>query len=88
MFKTFGLDEGVRYHPFNDDFGPMNMAATTKFAQQLKNKISICKSDACNQLAFSVDAGRRSLSNAILLLGSFMILKMEMHLRDVSAFKQ
>ena len=75
-FLSFQLD-GITYHPFCDDFGPFNISSTIQFIKQLDGEITACTqaSVSCTQLVLSVDSGKRSLSNAAALLGSYLILK-------------
>jgi hypothetical protein len=56
----------------------MNISCTIRFIQQLEESLSECALFSCRRLVYSVDTGRRSLSNAAALLGSYLILKKDM----------
>ena len=78
-FLSFQIDhETIQYHPFCDDFGPMNMACTTRFIEQLDQEMAACARASCAQLVLSVESGRRPFANALMLLGGYLILKMDM----------
>ena len=74
-FRVFVPDTSIQYFPLCDDFGPMNMSSVIKFARQLDD--DLIQFPSCT-LFYSVDNTRRSLSNAIFLLGSYMILLLDM----------
>jgi len=82
-FYCFKIDPAIMYHPFCDDFGPMNMACTIRFIKQLDSALASCASKSTGQLVICVDAGRRSLTNAVMLLGSYLVLKNDMNLEQV-----
>jgi cell division cycle 14 len=56
----------------------MNMSSTIRFIRQLEESLSECALSSCSKLVYSVDTGRRPLSNAAALLGSYLILKKDM----------
>ena len=74
-FLSFQLDGEIEYHPFCDDFGPLNISSTIRFIKQMEDEILACNQASCKKLVLSVDNGKRSLSNAAALLGSYLILK-------------
>ena len=74
-YRFFQNSACVQYHHFCDDFGPMNMSSTIRFIQQLEDEIDAASIDGGRQLVYVVDDGRRPLTNAIFLLGCYMILK-------------
>ena len=71
-FKLSTLSSQITYHAFCDDFGPMNLACVVDFIQMLEEKLVDCTT---TKLILCVDAGRRALTNAVFLLGSYMILR-------------
>ena len=79
--KMFSPDESIQYYPLCDDFGPMNMASITKFIRQLDDELAMNPSAT---LFYCVEAGQRPLTNAIFLLGTYMILRLKQSVRDVS----
>jgi cell division cycle 14 len=72
-FKPFRPDDCIQYHPICDDFGPLNMCSVIKFVQQLDSELEDYPSCI---LFYSVGSSRRDLTNAIFLIGSFMILRL------------
>ena len=79
-FRVFRPDETVMYHPLCDDFGPMNLGSTILFIQQLDKELS---DHPASRVFYLVDDGRRQLTNAVFMLGSYMLLKLAMPLDDV-----
>ena len=82
---SFSNDRRLRYYSYRDDFGPLNMSSTTHFIQLLDDMIAECASQSIHQLVYAVDSGRRPLTNAVMLLGCYMILKMDMTPDQVAA---
>ena len=70
---VFQNSSDLQYHPYRDDFGPMNMASTIQFVKLVDEKMDECKAQSITNLVYSVGSGRRALSNAVMLLGSYMI---------------
>jgi cell division cycle 14 len=66
---------GIQYEAYCDDFGPMNMASTIDFIQQLDSELSAYPNSA---ILISAEDGRRALTNAVYLLGAYMIVKLDM----------
>ena len=79
-FRLFVPDEAIQYHPLCDDFGPMNMSSVIKFVRQLDHEL---ESYSDCTLLYAVDESKRSLTNAVFLLGSFMILRLSMSPEEV-----
>jgi cell division cycle 14 len=74
-----------QYRPHGDDFGPLNLASIVDFIRALEKEFSDypdCK------IVFCVDEGRRVLTNAVFLLGAYMILKLHMQPAQVAAHFQ
>ena len=70
-FRWFEPDETVVYDPFCDDFGPLNMSSILNFAKQLLTELADHR--GC-RFFYRADNDKRSLTNAIFLLGTFKIL--------------
>ena len=70
-FSLFS-DEQIKYYPFCDDFGPMNLSSAVAYIQRLDKAVSISKHDA---IVYCVQDGRRSLTNAAFLIGAYLMLK-------------
>ena len=64
-----------------DDFGPSNFASVAAFIQNLDQEILNCYS---SRLVYNARKGRRALTNAIFLLGAFMILRLKKSPLEVS----
>ena len=81
-FRCFQPKSAISYHPFCDDFGPMNMASIVEFASELDREYS---KHPDSKIIFCVESGKRNLTNAIFLLGAHMILKEDMTAKEVAA---
>ena len=75
--KCYAFRDGpsVHYQSYCDDFGPFNMSSTIRFIEQLQDEIAAALESSCDQLIYSVPDSPRSLSNAVMLLGSYLILQ-------------
>jgi hypothetical protein len=76
-FSTLGQ---LQYHPMCEDFGPMNLSCVIRFTERLDDEI---QSHPSSKIVYSVEVGRRALSNAIFLLGSYLILRRGKKAQDV-----
>jgi cell division cycle 14 len=70
----------LKYEPFCDDFGPMNISSVVKFICTLEHKLA---ENPEGKLIFSIDPGRRCLSNGIFLMGGYLIIKLDMDPEEV-----
>ena len=75
---SFQNEPDFLYHPFCDDFGPMNMSTTIRFIRLLKRKISECAALSMQRLVYYAEGSKRGLTNSVMLLGSYMILVLDM----------
>jgi hypothetical protein len=80
-YQIFQPLKTLKYYPICDDFGPMNLASTTRFIEMLEDEIYDYPS---SKIVFCVESGRRSLANAVYLLGAFMILRLNSSARETS----
>ena len=80
IFRAFRPDEAVHYHPLCDDFGPLNLNSLIEFVQQLDQELS---DHPTSRVFFLVEEGRRQLTNAVFLLGSYMLLRLDVQLDEV-----
>jgi hypothetical protein len=80
-YQIFQPLKTLKYYPICDDFGPMNLASTTRFIEMLEDEIYDYPS---SKIVFVVDSGRRALTNAVYLLGAFMILRLNSTARETS----
>ena len=79
-FRIFRPDPEVQYFPLCDDFGPMNMACLASFVLQLDKELADFPS---GRVVYCVEDDRRSLTNAVFLLGAYMILSLQESIEDV-----
>ena len=81
QFRCLHLSGAFRYDAYCDDFGPMNMSSVIEFIRLMDTelasypdaKIIVCADDGC-----------RALTNAVFLLGAYMIVKLEMTPTEVA----
>jgi cell division cycle 14 len=74
------FEHEIQYIPFTDDFGPMNLQATNIFC----NKIEVSlEAHSDHNLAVICNADSRSVTNAVFLLGSFLIMKQNYDIQAV-----
>jgi cell division cycle 14 len=71
----------MKYTGFCDDFGPVNMASVVDFIKLLHSEIEAYPT---SKIVFVVNEGRRHLTNAVFLLGAYMILQLNMSASKVS----
>ena len=79
-FRRFVPDESIQYFPLCDDFGPMNLASVVRFVRQLDWELETFSTSV---LLYVVDEGRRALTNAVFLLGAFMVIRLGFPVADV-----
>jgi cell division cycle 14 len=80
LFRAFRPDDVIMYHPLCDDFGPMNLNCIVNFIQQLDQELCDYPN---SRIFYLVDDGKRQLTNAVFLLGSYMLLKLDKPLEEV-----
>ena len=68
------MDE-FAYEPFCDDFGPLNFTSVVKYIQTVDQQIYDGDFDAI--VCYTCE-GPRALTNAAFLLGTYMLLKLDM----------
>ena len=78
--RMFKLKPTIVYDPLCDDFGPMNMACIANCISQLRDELT---HDGSCRLIYCVDDSKRSLTNAVFLLGAYMILERNASIEDV-----
>jgi hypothetical protein len=71
----------MQYYPICDDFGPMNMSAIVEFITLLEQEMAAFST---SRIVYCVCNGARELTNAIFLLGSCMLISLDMSADDVS----
>jgi cell division cycle 14 len=78
-FRCFQPQTVLQYDAFCDDFGPMDLSCITRFIQMLDHELQAYP--AC-RIVYCVENGRRELTNAVFLLGSYLILRHGRTLED------
>ncbi len=82
LFHQFKPDsEHMAYYPICDDFGPMNMSAIVEFITLLEQEMEAYPN---SRIVYCVDDGARNLTNGVFLLGSYMLISLDMSADDVS----
>jgi cell division cycle 14 len=81
LFRCFHLEKEIQYEPYCDDFGPMDMSCVAHFIKSL-DKTFTAFPDL--KIVFCVEPGRRNLTNAVFLLGAYMVLKDRMNPKEVA----
>jgi hypothetical protein len=81
-FRVFCPTHAFQYRPQGDDFGPLNLSSIVDFIAALDRQII---DNPGAKIVLSVDEGQRVLTNAIFLLGAYMILKLAMTPAQVAA---
>ena len=79
-FRAFKPDKNIHYFPLCDDFGPMNLGCVTDFIVQLGRELSEFPD---SRIFYCVEDGKRSMTNAIFLLGSYLLLKLDYNVEEV-----
>ena len=79
-YYVFNADDELMYTPFCDDFGPMNLDQIFRFHDKLETKRSLYPA---HKLIFSIDPQVRNTTNAVFLLGTYLILAHKMKPEEV-----
>ena len=80
-YKCVETHENLRYYPFCDDFGPMNMASVIRFIEIINQEI---ESNPSSKIIYCVPKGRRALTNGAFLLGAYMVIYLRQSAEEVS----
>ena len=80
-FRCFKPTHAVQYLPYRDEFGPVKMSCIVHFIKSLEKELA--SYPEC-QIIFCVEKGRRNLTNAVFLLGAYMVLKGNMRPKEVA----
>ena len=71
-FQIFRLDHTIRYDAFCDDFGPMDLSSIVDFSCSMDRELAHFPE---KKIVFCADTGRRALTNAVFLLGAYMVIR-------------
>ena len=80
-FRCFNPGSLIRYSALCDDFGPMNISSTIRFIKLLETERT---NHPDSKIVYCVGGSRRELTNAVFLLGSYMLLQLDMTPDQVS----
>ena len=70
-YKCFSTNKILMYHPYCDDFGPMNLSSVLRFIQMVENELTEYPS---LKIIYCSLSGKRNITNAAFLVGCFLIL--------------
>ena len=73
----------IEYHPLCDDWGPIGMLGVVRFIRMLEKQLSEGAQVVLVAEGLSKE-GRRSLTNAVCLLGAYMIIMRDMTAKQVA----
>ena len=80
-YVSLSTTNTIEYHPFCDDFGPVNIDNITTFIRLLDAKLSASKNRI---VIYSVQPAKRALTNAVFLVGAYMIVSRRVPWTEVS----
>jgi hypothetical protein len=73
--------DSLTYSLICDDFGPMNMSAIVEFIALLEQEMEAYPN---SRIVYCVDDGSRNLTNGVFLLGSYMLISLDLTAYDKS----
>jgi cell division cycle 14 len=79
-YVCVSAEKEIVYHPFADDFGPLDLSDLNRFMNIMKQAV---KNRRGRTVLYTVRFDPRSLTNATFLLGSYMMLEMGFTSTDV-----
>jgi cell division cycle 14 len=71
VYHTFTTSGVLSYNAYCDDFGPMNLASVLRYIQMLELELS---EHPDHKIVHYAEPGKRNMTNAAFLLGSYLIL--------------
>ena len=80
--RCFKPTPAVQSPPHCDEYGPVNLSCIVHFIKSLERELAThpdCK------IVFCVEKGRKNLTDAVFLLGAYMVLKEQMRPKEVAA---
>jgi cell division cycle 14 len=81
-FCYFNVDDRIDYIGFADDFGPMNLGSIYQYCSILNNVLA----DSCDKpIAMVCVSDRRSVTNAVFLIGSYLIMELNWKVETILA---
>ena len=79
-YVDFPMDRYLRYEPVNNDFGPESISSICRFVEAINNCV---ESNQDSRIVCTVGQGNDLLTNAILLLGAYILFRYGMHPSEV-----
>ena len=79
-FVCIQVESEFRYAPFCDDFGPMDLGSVCQFCTRVDDS---CQQRPADPILVVASTCTRRLTNAVLLLGAYLIMKMDFGLDQV-----
>jgi cell division cycle 14 len=79
-FHYFNLDKRLTYLGFCDDFGPMCLGHVARFCTLVDEELS---AHTNAKIALATSEHRPTLTNAVFLVGAYMIMKLDMTTEEV-----
>ena len=79
-YLCISTEDEIVYRPFADDFGPLDLSSLNRFLNILRHSV---KNRRGRTVIYNVNITPRSLTNAVFLLGSYMILEVGFTSTDV-----
>jgi len=73
-YRYISTSDYLEYSPLCDDFGPMNISSVMRFIDLLQEEMTYYSNKT---IVYMADRGRRPLTNAAFLMGSYLILKLD-----------
>ena len=80
-FALFEIHDKIRYVGFADDFGPMSLGSVYRFCELLDTQLS----RSSKPVALFTKHKARSITNAVFLMGAYMIMRLE---KDIETVEQ
>jgi cell division cycle 14 len=76
----FSIENHINYASFCDDFGPVNLACVYRFCQMVE---SHSRASPNSDIVFFSTRDKCMMTNAIFMIGSYMIMKLEHNPKEV-----
>ena len=72
IFHCFSTDAVLEYEPLVNEFGPMSLSHVIRFVEILDHQID---AHPGQKIVYYAGQGKKKLTNAVFLLGAYIILK-------------
>ena len=78
-FTYFSIEDKICYHGFADDFGPLNLGSVFQFCEMLDDIVG----QQTSPVALLSKMDPKSITNAVFLMGSYMIMRKDASVEQV-----